>query len=229
MNHQIQNFIIDAVNQNHILIAGCTGSGKSVLLKNIIFYMLLKGYNFDIIDLKKVSLIEYRPLFKRSRNKYADTVSEAETVLRLASEEVERRYKKMLRQGIDKTTEPPRYIIIDEAADLFAAAPKLQPIIIHLLRLGRAANIRLIFATQSPDRKTISSQVQQNISTVFALRCRSALESRQVIGMSGAEKLTGYGYGFYYSEKMDAPELISIKMIPSSDIKQLVKYRLRKR
>ena len=229
MNHQIQNFIIDAVNQNHILIAGCTGSGKSVLLKNIVFYILLKGYSFDIIDLKKVSLIEYRPLFKRSRNRYADTISEAETVLRLAAEEVERRYKKMLRQGIDKTTEPPRYIVIDEAADLFAAAPKLQPVIIHLLRLGRAANIRLIFATQSPDRKTICSQIQQNISTVFALRCRSALESRQIMGISGAEKLTGYGYGFYYSERMDAPELINIEMIPSKDIEMLVKYRLRKR
>lgn len=224
-----QNFIIQSCNNEHILIAGTTGSGKSTLLKSICYYLLHRGIRFDIIDLKKVSLIEYRRLSDNGLNTYADTVAEAEKVLNYADAVINKRYAEMLREGIDKSRRTPYYIIIDEAADLLDGVPKIKPTLIHLLRLGRAANVRLIFATQSPDRKTIPSQLQQNITTTFALRCRSTLESRQIIGIKGAELLSGAGYALYCDNHLDRPELIHIEPRSLEDIQELVKLRLDER
>lgn len=221
-----QNFIIQSCNNEHILIAGTTGSGKSTLLKSICYYLLYCGVRFDIIDLKKVSLIEYRQLSDNGLNTYADTAAEAEKVLNYADVLINKRYFEMLQEGIDKSRCKPYFIIIDEAADLLDSIPEIKPKLIHLLRLGRAANVRLIFATQSPDRKTIPSQLQQNVTTVFALRCRSPLESRQIIGIKGAELLSGAGYALYLDGHIDRPELIHIEPRSPEDIQKLVKLRL---
>lgn len=225
MNVSTQNFIIDACNQNHILIAGASGSGKSVLLKSIVYYITAQGYNFSIIDLKKVSLIEFKPLAKKHFITYAETETAAEKTIDFAINLMQKRYKRMERKNTDKSTETPFYIVIDECADLFQTVPKIKEKIIKLLRLGRAANVRLILATQSPDRKTIPSQIQQNITTKFALRCRSAIESRQIIGMSCAEKLHGVGNAYYLSDNLERPALIKINMLERSTIDELIQHQ----
>jgi len=91
----------------------------------------------------------------------------------------------------------PLYVVIDELADLVSNKKALE-LIIKIGRLGRAAQVHLICATQDPSRKTLPAALMQNFTTTVALRCRSAIESRQIIGIPGAEKLPKYGYGIQW-------------------------------
>lgn len=183
----------------HTLIAGTTGSGKSVFLHSVIRALLLRDpekAQCVFIDLKRVELSEFRAVPHCIA--YADTVEAARGYLAAVSELMEDRYTAMQAEGIKKTAEGAVYVIIDELADLIRLDPRgILPQLEHLGRLGRAANIHLILCTQSPDRRTLCATVQQNMTLTFALRCRSPIESRQIIGIKGAEALPQYGQCLY--------------------------------
>ena len=202
---------LDALRQSHILIAGATGSGKSVLLDNLIqahFAGLTAGA--ALLDPKKVSFTKWTC----DRRVIAHAVNDGAilaTLRRLAAL-MDARYDNMMARGIEKTDAPHVYIYIDELADLVSAGGEVIQILTHLLRLGRAAGIHIIAATQDPSRRTLPAFIQQNFTAFFALRCRSAIESKQVIGYPGAENLPLYGYALYLSPDLYRPEKVKIDL-----------------
>ncbi len=188
-------------NAPHLLIAGTTGSGKSVLLHNLI-ECLLARFSPAVVDIalcdpKRVELNRYRK-FPQCKS-YARTPGEILGVLKLAAREMERRYKIMERRGARDWDGAQMYIIIDELADLMISPLRADIVtnMQHLLQLGRAAKIHIIAATQAPNRKIIPAELVLNFTDRLALRCLSSIESRQIIGVAGAEELPQYGAGLW--------------------------------
>lgn len=180
----------------HCLIAGATGSGKSTLLNGIIYTMLAgvgAVQEIYMIDPKRVELSRYRdvPIVC----KVATEPQEIIELLNGLSDVMEQRYKRMQKQGAQIYSGKPIYVIIDELADLMLYHKKeVAPVLQHLLQLGRAAKVYIIVCTQAPARKVIPAEVVLNINYKIALHCNNAIESRQIVGETGAELLPIYGY-----------------------------------
>lgn len=176
----------------HCLVAGATGSGKSVTMEGMIYTVL--GTNspasarFILVDTKRVALSHLRNLPHVVR--YADTISAAEEALTFASQIMEDRFTQMQRQGVREYNGADLYIVIDEAGDLLTSSRKKQitALIQHITMLGRAAKVHLWLGSQVVTRDVISSAVKANIDTRIALRTATAQESRNVVGVSGAEQ-----------------------------------------
>lgn len=196
--NELTNYILSSP---HTLLAGTTGSGKSCAIHTII-NDIIKTYTpatirFVFIDLKRVEMHEWQKLPHTLNyiNKPAQVLSCLYAYINL----METRYKNMEAAGQTQSNNTIVYIIIDELADVIATTPAAVPLIAKIGRLGRAANIRLLLATQSPDRKTIPAIIQQNLTACLALRCKTAIESRQVIGIAGAESLPKHGEGIIWN------------------------------
>lgn len=211
-------------NGGHMLIAGRTGSGKSVTINDYLYSITAlrtpASARFVLIDPKRVELKPWSltPFTWIYANEQRTIVNALDAVIA----EMERRYKQM-----EKTFETlyrgcEIWVIIDELADLMTTCrreflPRLQ----RVLNLGRAARINVIMGTQSPSRKTIPAEIQLNTTYALALSCKSAVESRQVLGVKGAEDLPRYGYGM-----MSSPEgitTIKIPMTPKDEIFNRIK------
>jgi len=210
--------------QPHLLIAGTTGSGKSVLINSLIYTALYKSPNrcrFVLIDPKRVELVDYKSL--PHTISYSSEIPDILKALQYSIELMEKRYKKMQRQRIKKSNAANIYIIIDEYADLIIQAKKeIERYIIRLSQLGRAANIHLILATQRPTRDVVTGAIKVNLDSRVALRCSTAQDSRNILDAKGAETLPRYGYGYY---KTPAElKLISIPMIDPRELAERVKW-----
>lgn len=210
--------------QPHTLIAGTTGSGKSTFLHSIIFTALSESpENVEIVmlDPKRVELMKYADLpHVVDHQKDLDGITNA---LKKVSVVMESRFQWMETQG--ETMYPGKHliVIIDEIADLLSCRGfDVLPLLIHIGRLGRAARVHLIAATQSPDRKTLPAQMVQNFTCRIALRCLSPIESRQIINTSGAEKLPRYGHGLMLDA--DGIREIVIPFTDPDDIKNRIAY-----
>jgi len=205
---------LDMLEQSHLLIAGSTGSGKSVLVNSLIYTALYKSPNrcqFILIDPKRVELIDYKPL--PHTISYSSEISDILKALQYSIDVMEKRYKQMQRQRIKKSNAANIYIIIDEYADLIIQAKKqVEPYIIRLSQLGRAANIHLILATQRPTRDVITGAIKVNLDSRVALRCSTAQDSRNILDVKGAETLPRYGYAYYRT-----PEGLKLVSIPITD------------
>ena len=183
--------VAESVRDSHTLIAGTTGSGKSVLLNDLLILIHSQGYGRCILfDLKRVELRDYKKLEDFAIG-YVSEPRQVLPALDWAIEKMESRYLSMKGR---KSTSGAIFLVIDELADLLTVKGALERIV-KIGRLGRAANIRLLCATQDPSRRTLSAQIMQNFTCSIALRCRSAIESRQIIGTTGAELLPRYGKG----------------------------------
>lgn len=180
--------------QLHTLIAGCTGSGKSVFLNNLICYILSQdNTGLILIDPKKVELSQYRNTTHTIM--YGDIPSAIEQTLRYAVALMNKRYDIMQAQGIRKYTEEPVYVIIDELAS-FSTIEELRPcnaLLSQLATLARAANIFLIACTQRPTNDVITPLYKVNCDCKIALRTASEQESRNIIGISDAKRLPKNG------------------------------------
>ena len=189
----------DMLQQTHILIAGATGSGKSVLINGIMHTALLQSpakYQFLLIDLKRVELADYRSMPHTIR--YADNICSAVSALGEALNIIEDRYREMQRTGSRKYSGPCVYVVIDELADLMTVNKKaVLPLLQRIAQIGRAANVKIIAATQCPLTSVIPTQVKVNFDTVIGLHTRSAQDSRNILGCTGCESLPRYGQGYY--------------------------------
>ena len=191
----------------HVLIAGESGSGKSVMMHNIICSLLLKNspntMQMLLIDPKRV---EFKFFYKDSPCLFCPVVTEPETALQRleeASNEMMKRYDIMEEEGKRFWTGKKLYIVIDEIADLVSTGGKrLEAVIEKIARLGRGAGVHLIVATQHPTAKVLSRQITTNLDTRICLRVNDASASRLVLGESGGEKLKGRGDAIirYYGE-----------------------------
>jgi len=185
----------------HLLVAGATGSGKSVFLHNAIISLLRPDIDLRLIDLKRVELSRYNGL----NNLVSDTITDAGRAAAVLENEVAemlRRYETMERYNARNYNDLPegarfnaRVIIIDELADLMLNRDTRRSVensIVRIAQLGRAAGCHLILATQRPSTNVITGLIKANIPCKLAFMTSNAIDSR-VIGCKGAENLNGCG------------------------------------
>lgn len=198
-----RNIAIDIAAAPHIIIAGTTGSGKSVLLHSIIlsmiYYYTPNRINLLMIDPKQTQLTKYNGIPHLVMPVITDCC-DAQKQLHNACAVMDNRYKAMRAAGvrtIDKTNFPRFVIIIDEFADLMMQAggegSALERDIIRLAQLGREAGIHLIIATQRPSKEIFTGLIRANIPCKIALKTSSVRESVVILDHKGAEALTGQG------------------------------------
>lgn len=202
----------------HLLIAGATGSGKSVALNGIIHSMLMTESPFHVqfvlIDPKKVELVQYSRLPHTAR--YASEHADIVRSLQWAIEETDRRFSAMQRVGIKEYDGPHLYVIIDELADLMVSIKKeTLPILQRLAQIGRAARVHVIACSQNILAQTIPTVLKCNFATILGLRTCNAQQSRFLISSTGCETLPdpkreGKGYG-YLRDGADLEKLLVYK------------------
>ena len=188
--------MIDLDETPHLLVAGCTGSGKSVLLNNFVKCIIEQNKKGDyykplIIDPKKVGFSKYDGV---KYTQVATDVYEAIDMLKWAVITMEKRYAEMVSNNLDKWNGYRIIIVIDEFADLIMDAKKsIEPLIVKIAQKGRACGIHLIIATQRPTVNVVTGTIKANIVDRIALRVASARDSLVVLEQKGAEKLKGKG------------------------------------
>lgn len=180
----------------HILIAGTTGSGKSVMLNSVICSLLRNNTfsNFYMIDTKRVELSPYKAI--NWHCKVANSQESAISILEDICNELDARYEIMEENCWRKIPDnyPRTIVVIEELGDLMAISKKVvEKHIVKIARLGRACGIHLIIATQRPTTDVVTGEIKANIGCRFALQTTSSIDSRNILGHSGAEKLRGKG------------------------------------
>lgn len=214
----------------HLLIAGATGSGKSVTVNGIIYNLLSTRSPFEcgfvLIDPKKVELIQYADLPHTVR--YASEPADIVRSLQWAVDETEARFRSMQAARIREYSGPHLYVIIDELADLMTTQkaetlPQLQ----RLAQIGRAARVHVIACSQNILAQTIPTVLKCNFPAVVGLRTATKQQSRFLISAPGCEllpdpKREGKGYGFLRDGADLSKELIY--KYPDEDIQKLVNY-----
>ncbi|WP_166507969.1 DNA translocase FtsK [Spiroplasma chinense] len=194
----------------HLLVAGSTGSGKSVMINGIISSILMRAkpheVKFLMIDPKKVELSTYANIPHLLTPVISD-MNLANNALKKVINEMDRRYVLFTKNGVknietynakirdDKKKLPFYVIIIDELADLMMTANKkdVEESITRLTQMARAAGIHLIVATQRPSTDVLTGVIKSNIPTRISFAVASAIDSRTILDSSGAEKLIGRG------------------------------------
>ncbi|MDB5194196.1 MAG: cell division FtsK/SpoIIIE [Parcubacteria group bacterium] len=234
----------------HALIAGATGSGKSVTIHAIITSLLFRNppdnLKFLMIDPKRVELTLYNKIPHLLTPVITDA-KKAILALKWAAKEMDRRYdilEKASVRDIDSyhknilaaskvAPEDPEspdampyiVIIIDELADLMQSYPReLEAAIVRLAQMSRAVGIHLLLSTQRPSVNVITGLIKANIPTRVALQVSSQIDSRTIIDMAGAEKLLGAGDMLFMSGDMAKPVRIQSAYITENEVKKVVKY-----
>ena len=182
MTHQVPTLYLDILSQAHTLIAGQTGSGKSVMLNGIMTTACKQGNNgFILIDPKRVELADYRKL--PTCLAYANTSAECVRALNKAIDIMESRYKEMERKRAKQYDGDPILVVIDELADLLISADSriIQSQLQKLTALGRAAKVKVICATQCPNRQILKANIVLNFTSRVALHCQTQIESGSAI------------------------------------------------
>ena len=188
---------IDLRDMPHILIAGTTGSGKSVMVNNILCGLLKTQLNTEyyLIDTKRVELAPYK---KSKQCSVATDVQEAIEILDDICNKIEYRYWEMEKRELRKK---PDYmsnivVVIEELNDLMLASKKVvEHYIVKIAQLGRACGVHLIVATQHPVVATLTGAIKANIGCRLALKTTSSTDSVNILGHKGAEQLKGKGDG----------------------------------
>lgn len=215
----------------HLLVAGATGSGKSVFLHNAIVSLSRNGGAcFTLIDLKRVELSAYNGCNFLTREVVTDAAT-AERVLLSEVIEMENRYKLMEKYGVRHYSQLPenkrllaRVIVIDELADLMlnkSTRKSVENSIVRIAQLGRAAGCHLILATQRPSREVITGLIKANIPARLAFKTAGAIDSR-VIGLQGAESLRGRGDCLYNGTETGTPQRLQAFYISDNQLYQWV-------
>lgn len=210
--------------QPHLLVAGATGSGKSVVINGIIgtaLYHSPAKVQFILVDPKRVELSQYKRLPHVIR--YASEPDDMVAALQDALTITERRYKEMSRHGVKKYDGSHVYVIIDELADLMTTQKKaVAPLIQRLAQIGRAAAVHIIAATQCPLVSVIPTAISVNFDARVGLRTRNAQDSRNILQRAGCELLPRYGQGYYLTA--EGLTLYNIPMVPDTELSRLVSH-----
>lgn len=214
----------DMADNPHLLIAGATGSGKSVVINGIITNLLYNAPSetgLILIDPKRVELSAYRhcPHTLQYASEPRDMVSALNYALRITED----RFRTMQKQGSRKFQGGDVYVIIDELADLMTTQKKaVLPLLQRLCQIGRAARIHVIAATQCPLREIIPTAIKCNFDARVALRTRSAQDSRNILGFSGCELLPRYGQAYYMTP--EGCTLYNVPMYSDSETDRLIDW-----
>ena len=218
------NLFADMLTQPHLLVAGATGSGKSVVINGLVYTALYDSpaaVQFILIDPKRVELVDYKPLPHTVQ--YASEPGEMVQALEKAMEITESRYRAMQAQRVKKYSGAALYVIIDELADLMTTDRRhVQPLLQRLAQIGRAANVHIIAATQCPLSAVIPTPIKVNFDSRVGLRTRSKQDSRNILGLPGCETLPRYGQGYYMTPA--GLQLYNIPMYSPAEVQRLVDY-----
>ncbi len=222
----------------HLLIAGATGSGKSITLHSTLISLLYKNspatLKLILIDPKRVELSSYNGL----PHLVAPVVTQGKKALgvfRWAISEMERRYEIFVKAGardiqsynkkhVDEIM-PFIVIVVDEMADLMAAYGRdVENAIVRLAQMARATGIHLILSTQRPSVEVITGLIKANITARVALQVASQIDSRTILDTAGAEKLLGGGDLLFVSAELSKPKRIQGAFISEEEIKSVTDF-----
>ncbi len=230
----------------HALIAGTTGSGKSVTIHAIINSLIYRNGPEDLkmifVDPKRVELTLYNNIPHLLTPVITDA-KKAILALKWAAKEMDRRYDLLQAEsvrdiesyhanisggkasnGADAERMPYIVIIIDELADIMQAYPReLEAGIVRLAQMSRAVGIHLILSTQRPEVQVITGLIKANVPTRIALRVPTQMDSRTILDTSGAEKLLGQG-DMLYSGGEGQPSRLQSAYISEQEVKKVVAY-----
>lgn len=229
--------IVDLAKMPHLLIAGTTGSGKSVAINSLIVSLLYRNTPQDVkfifIDPKHVELTPYNGIPHLLTPAITDA-DKAINALKWVVSEMERRYKLVAEAGKrnileynEKNELPLPYIVVvvDELANLMAVGKQdVETSIVKLASLARAVGIHLVLATQRPSTEVITGLIKANISTRIAFKLPSQIDSRTIIDSSGAEKLLGNGDMLFVTAESSKPRRIQGTYIVANEIHRVVDF-----
>ena len=234
----------------HVLIAGATGSGKSVTIHAVVSSLLYRNgpeaLRFIMIDPKRVELTLYNRIPHLLTPVITDP-KKAILALKWAAKEMERRYDllernqvrdiesyhnnilakgKPLKEGGEEQERMPYIvIIIDELADIMQSYPReLEAAIVRLAQMSRAVGIHLLLSTQRPSVNVITGLIKANVPARVALQVASQIDSRTILDAAGAEKLLGAGDMLYSAGDMGSPERLQSAFISEDEVKKMVAF-----
>ncbi|MDD2807574.1 MAG: DNA translocase FtsK 4TM domain-containing protein [Patescibacteria group bacterium] len=221
----------------HLLIAGSTGSGKSVCINSVILSLLFQNgpgdLKFIMVDPKRVELPMYNGIPHLLTPVITD-VKKTINALRWSIREMERRFDVLsaarhrnIASYNAETEDKMSYIviIIDELADLMASAgPEVEAAIVRLAQMSRAVGIHLVLATQRPSVDVITGLIKANITCRIAFSVASLIDSRTILDMSGAEKLLGRGDMLFISAEISKPKRLQGAFSSDDEIKKVIDY-----
>ncbi|SDY28342.1 DNA translocase FtsK [Tindallia californiensis] len=230
--------IFDLTKAPHLLIAGATGSGKSVCINTLILSLLFSAepehVKLLLIDPKVVELNRYNGIPHLITPVISDP-KKATTSLKWAVQEMEDRYQEFASMGVrdiegyhqkeSKESMPYVMIIIDELADLMMVAAKdVEDTICRLAQKARAAGIHLVLATQRPSVDVITGLIKANIPSRIAFSVASQIDSRTILDMAGAEKLLGRGDMLFHPVGVNKPMRIQGAFLEDEEVQKTVQY-----
>jgi S-DNA-T family DNA segregation ATPase FtsK/SpoIIIE len=241
MGYRINNkpLLMDIAKTPHALIAGATGSGKSVCINSILLSLIYKNHPEELklllIDPKMVELAPYNDLPHLVSPVITD-VKAATQSLKWAVEEMERRYKLFAKYHVRNITAfnkkanyedrmPKIVIVIDELADLMMMAPQdVEQSIARIAQKARACGIHMLVATQRPSVNVITGLIKANIPTRIAFMVSSSVDSRTILDSGGAERLLGYGDMLYLGSGMNKPIRVQGTFVSDEEIDDVVDF-----
>lgn len=231
----------DLSSMPHCIIAGTTGSGKSVCLNSfltsLLFQSIPESIQFVLIDPKKVELSQYENLNNYLLTPIITEVYKVYIALSNVIEEMNHRYyllKSKKCKNIEEYNSKSEtllnriVIVVDELADLYATSKnEIEPLLIRIAQLGRAAGIHLILATQYPSCKIVSSELKVNIPTKIVFSLGTKRQSITILDQPGAEKLLGKGDGLYCDGKTSNLIRFQCPFVSSEEIDKLIDFLIK--
>ncbi|MFH1509129.1 MAG: DNA translocase FtsK 4TM domain-containing protein [bacterium] len=230
--------IADLFKMPHLLIAGATGSGKSVCINTLILTLLYQNSPEDLkmilVDPKKVEMTNYNGL-PHLLTPVVNEVDKTINALRWSVGEMDRRFQ-LLSETNSRDIEsynskakanglPYIVIIIDELADLMVVAPnEVEAAIVRLAQMARAVGIHLVLATQRPSVNVITGLIKANITSRIAFTVASQIDSRTIIDTAGAEKLLGSGDMLYITSDLSKPRRIQGSLVSEGEVEKVTKF-----
>jgi len=230
--------VADLTQMPHLLVAGATGSGKSVFLNNLIVSFLYKASPAELkmilVDPKRVELTLFQdlPYLITPVIKDADKVLSA---LKWAEHQMKERYKQLSEVGVRNIAEyhklmgptsmPYLVIIIDELAQVMLFSPnEVEKTITQLAQMARAVGIHLVLATQRPSVDIITGLIKANIPARISFYVTSGVDSKVILDSTGAEKLLGKGDMLYLPPDQAAPQRIQGAFVSTAEVKNVTSY-----
>ena len=232
--------VADLAKMPHLLIAGATGSGKSVCINSIIACLLMQSSPDDVrlimIDPKRVELAAFAPIPHLAFSSIVIDVDKVVGTLQAVIHEMESRYRRFASlavRNIEAFNRHPKahlrlpywVVIIDELADLMMAAPyEVERQVCRLAQLARATGIHLIIATQRPSVDVVTGLIKANFPTRIAFAVSSQVDSRTILDGGGAEKLLGRGDMLYQPTDAAKPKRLQGVYVSDQEIERLVAF-----
>lgn len=229
----------DLASMPHLLIAGSTGSGKSVCITSLIASLLMnngpRDVQFVMVDPKRVELVPFSTLPHLTTPVIMD-MEKVVGALKWVTEEMDRRYKVMAGAGArnisgynSKVSEEERMtylvVVVDELADLMMVAPfDVEQSLARLAQMGRATGIHLIVATQRPSVNVITGLIKANFPTRISFAVTSMTDSRVILDVPGAEKLLGRGDMLYLPSDASKPKRLQGVFLSDTEVERIVHF-----